>query len=75
MGAERKNGKGTGCRVGDAAMDRVRLSVELQGGMVRQYRIRRQLGGNEKRIDRIRYVVAPRRDDGIEPAPNPNDAV
>jgi hypothetical protein len=42
--------------------------------MVRQHRIRRQLRGDEERIDRIRIRIGSRRDDGIQPAAYPNDA-
>jgi hypothetical protein len=41
--------------------------------MVRQHRIRRQLRGDEKWIDRIRIGVGSRRDDGVQPAAYPNN--
>ena len=51
--SECQSPEGAGCRVGEVCMNRVSLSVELKCGVVRQYRIRRQLRGYEERVDRI----------------------
>jgi hypothetical protein len=42
--------------------------------MVRQNRIHGQLSGDEKWVDRKRIGAGSRRDDGIQPAPHPNDS-
>ena len=48
VGTESKRAEGAGCRVSEEGMNRVSLPVELERGVVRQHRIRRQLRGHEE---------------------------
>ena len=48
--------------------------MELECRVMRQDRIRRQLGGHQIEIDGMGTRVGSWRDDGIQPAPHPDDS-
>ena len=66
VGTESKRAEGAGCRVSEEGMNRVSLPVELERGVVRQHRIRRQLRGHEERVDRKKIRVGSWGDDGVQ---------
>ncbi len=54
--------------------DRVGPSVELKGCVVGENGVRRQLGCDQVGVYRIGVEVGSRRDDGEQPAPDPDQA-